>query len=402
MEKVIQGRSLGEEEVKELLALTSDSITGKLLEEYFAYTKSRKPKYCPQDYFVLPAGKLYNKSAESTTLGRYIFNLLILTETLGPIIGYQNKAFGKNINGFVSSIVKLFTEDKITSQEMNEFLDKINWIGFYLGKFMNASLSAEFVMTNPKISKRKEELLKQNDTAIKNGDSVVTAKIEEELLGIAKEEFKDSPEMQIYNSGCRGSFGNNYKCTSIMRGIVKDFVTGETYVSTSNLDEGIKPEEFKYYCDLSIAGTYGKAIETQDGGYQNKIMCTSFQSSVLDDEGSDCGSKLFYNAELTEKNYNKFIYRYIKDPNTNQLVELNDDNKSKYIGKIVKMRSPMYCKGDKICNKCAGNYYYKMGSKNVGLLTTEIGGIILNKSMKSFHDSTVHLTKINIDDYISG
>ena len=82
---------------------------------------------------------------------------------------------------------------------------------------MNASLSAEFVMTNPKISKRKEELLKQNDTAIKNGDSVVTAKIEEELLGMAKEEFKDAPAMQIYNSGCRGSFGNNYKCTSVMR-----------------------------------------------------------------------------------------------------------------------------------------------------------------------------------------
>lgn len=137
-------------------------------------------------------------------------------------------------------------------------------------------------------------------------------------------------------------------------------------------------------------------------GYQNKIMCTSFQSSVLDDEGSDCGSKLFYNVELTEKNYNKFIYRYIKDPNSNQLVELNDENKSKYIGKVVQMRSPMYCKGDKICNKCAGNYYYKMGSKNVGLLTIEIGGIILNKSMKSFHDSTVHLAKINIDDYISG
>ena len=57
--------------------------------------------------------------------------------------------------------------------------------------------------------------------------------------------------MQIYNSGCRGSFGNNYKCTSVMRGIVKDFVTNETYVSTSNLDEGIKPEEFKYYCDMS-------------------------------------------------------------------------------------------------------------------------------------------------------
>jgi hypothetical protein len=153
---------------------------------------------------------------------------------------------------------------------------------------------------------------------------------------------------------------------------------------------------------MSIAGTFGKAVETQDGGYQNKIMCTSFQTSVLDDEGSDCGSKLFYEFVLDEKHFDKFMYRYVKDPSTNQLVELNEDTKSKFINKVVKMRSPMYCKGDKICNKCAGNYYYKMGSKNIGLLTTEIGGIILNKSMKAFHDSTVHLAKINIDDYISG
>jgi hypothetical protein len=402
MEKVIKGRSLGEEEIKLLLQLTSDDVNGPLLEDFFAFTKNKKPKFCPQDYFVLPAEKLYNKKAEPTTVGRYIFNLLILSENIGKLIGYQNKAFGKNINGLLGEIIDKFTEDKLDMQEVRDFLDKVNWFGFYCGKFINSSLSADFIITNPKVEKRKKELIKENDTAIKNGDLVVTSKIENELLNIAKEEYKDSPAMQIYDSGCRGSFDNNYKNTSIMRGAVKDFVTNESYISTSNLDEGIKPEEFKYYCDMSISGTYNKAVETQKGGYQNKIMTTSFQSSVLDEENSDCGTKLFYEFVLTEDIFNKFKFRYIKDPTTGQLVELNNENKSKYINKLVKMRSPLFCKGDKICNKCAGNYYYKMGSKNIGLLTTEIGGIILNSSMKAFHDSTVHLKKINIDDYISG
>lgn len=52
-------------------------------------------------------------------------------------------------------------------------------------------------------------------------------------------------------------------------GAIKDFVTGETYISTTNLDEGITPDEFKYYCDMSIAGTHGRAIETQD-----KLNCS--------------------------------------------------------------------------------------------------------------------------------
>lgn len=260
MEKVIQGRSLGEEEIKEILALKPDDINGPMLEEWFAFTKSKKPKYCPQDYFVLPAGKLYNKTAEATNVGRYIVNLLILTPAIGELIGYQNSAFGKSTNKLISKIINYFSNNKLPSEEVKDFMDKLNWISFYIGKFINASITAEFVMTNPKISKRKNELLKEHDTAIKNGDTVVTAKIEDELLGIAKEEFKDSPAMQIYDSGCRGSFDNNYKCTSVMRGAVKDFVTGETYISTTNLDEGIKPDEFKYYCDMSISGTYGKVL----------------------------------------------------------------------------------------------------------------------------------------------
>jgi len=264
MEKVIQGRTLSEAEVKELLALTTDDVTGTLLEDYFAYTKNKKPKYSPQDIFILPAGSLYNEKAESTTVGRYIFNLLILDEKLGKLVKYQNKPFGKKVNGFLNDITKLYSENKLTNEETFKLFDKLNWLGFYSASFMNASLNMDFVMTNPKVSKRKKELLKENDKAIKNGDAVVTAKIENELMDIAKAEFKDSPAMQIYDSGCRGSFGNNYKCTSVMRGIVKDFVTGQTYVSTTNLDEGIKPDEFKYYCDMSIAGTYGKAIETQD------------------------------------------------------------------------------------------------------------------------------------------
>lgn len=217
MEKIIKGRSLGDEEVKELLALKSEDVDGKLLESYFAYTKNKKPKYSPQDYFVLPANKLYNKTAEATTVGRYIFNLLIMTNAIGELFGYQNKAFGKNINKFLNEIAKYFNEGKLDSQEKNDILDKMNWFGFYTAKFMNASLNMDFVMTNPKITKRKAELLKENETAIKNGDAVVAAKIENELLDIAKEEYKESPAMQIYDSGCRGSFSNNYKCTSVMR-----------------------------------------------------------------------------------------------------------------------------------------------------------------------------------------
>lgn len=375
MQEAIKGRSLGSQEIKELLDITSKSINKGFLLKNFAFTKNSKPKFSPQDYFVLPANTLYNTKAETTTVGRFIFNKFILDEKLGKEIGYINKPMDDGALGDLQNkVAKLFLVDKIDSNDIRDFLDKLNWLGFSIAKYMNASLSADFVITNPKIADQKQKLFSKNEKEIENGNMKVVADIEKELLQDAKEIYKNEPAMQIYNSGCRGSFNNNYKNTSIVRGVVKDFVDpSKSYVSKSNLDEGIKPEEFKAYCDMSIAGSFGRAVETQDGGYQNKIMCTSFQSSTLDKKGSDCGTKLFYEFELTDKNYNLYQYRIIKDPTTGKLIELNDDNKDKYIGKFVKMRSPLYCKGDKICNMCAGNYFYKMKIENIGLLTNTIG-----------------------------
>lgn len=129
-------------------------------------------------------------------------------------------------------------------------------------------------------------------------------------------------------------------------------------------------------------------------------MSMSFQSVVIDKKDSDCGTKIFNKILLTDSNYDLFRYRFIKDPTTGRLIEINEDNKDKFVGKVVEMRSPLYCKGDKICNHCIGNFFYKLGIDNVGLTTNSIGGTLLNKSMKAFHDSTVHTKKIEIENYI--
>lgn len=397
----IKGKNLSNDEMNELFRET-DYIDLNKLKKFFAFTKNNKPKYSPQDYFVLPANKLFNDKAESTTVGRYIFNRFILTDITGPLIKYMNYPMDSGkIEKLEDKMSQLFLEDKISSQEIFDFFDKLNWLGFSIGYFMNASLSTDFVITNPKIQTRKKDLLKQNAKEIENANSKVVADIEGELIGMAKDIYKDHPSMQIYDSGCRGSFGNNYKNTSIMRGIVKDFVDpSKSYVSTTSLDEGITPDDFKYYCDMSIAGTYGKAIETQTGGYDNKVMAMSFQSVTVDKKDTDCGTKKFFKVLLTDSNYKLFRYRFIKNPENGRLIELNDENKGKFIGKYVEMRSPLYCKNDKLCNACAGNYFYKLGIENIGLTTNSIGGTLLNKSMKAFHDSTVHLKTIDFEEYI--
>ena len=73
------------------------------------------------------------------------------------------------------------------------------------------------------------------------------------------------------------------------------------------------------------------------------------------------------------------------------------DNCDKYIGKKVKMRFSIFCKSKTgICNKCAGNFFYRRGGgRNVGLAVVQTASVLKLRNMKGFHDSTIKTTEID-------
>ena len=120
----------------------------------------------------------------------------------------------------------------------------------------------------------------------------------------------------------------------------------------------------------------------------------AYQDLILDEPGTDCGTDRYIEDTITPKNVNRYIYNNIIMPN-GKLVELNSQNMERFMGKKVKMRMAYLCPHEKPCNACAGNFYYKLGIKNVGLTLMQVFSIYKNKSMKAFHDSTVQLTEID-------
>jgi hypothetical protein len=87
------------------------------------------------------------------------------------------------------------------------------------------------------------------------------------------------------------------------------------------------------------------------------------------------------------------MYSYISEGS--RLIELTSQNKDKYIGKTVKFRYSSLCENEHICNKCAGNLYYRLGIKNVGSTMPQIGSTLKNIAMKAFHDSVPVLTEMD-------
>ena len=120
------------------------------------------------------------------------------------------------------------------------------------------------------------------------------------------------------------------------------------------------------------------------------------QTEVLGPNGSDCGTKKGLTVTIPAK-IEDYLYRYIIEDG--ELICLTPDIIKKYVGKTVKMRSPMYCVAkDCICSKCAGEDFYKLGKTAIGLTATKVATTCSRMNMKKFHENLVKTRTIELDD----
>ena len=140
-----------------------------------------------------------------------------------------------------------------------------------------------------------------------------------------------------------------------------------------------------------------KAVGTQVSGYLAKELSSAMQTEVLGEAGSDCGTTKCLIIKIPSAKTDDYLYRYIYV--NNKLVCLTPDIINNYIGKEVKMRSPMYCTAkDCICSKCAGEDFYKLGKKAIGLTATKVATTCTNLNMKKFHENLIKTREIELDD----
>jgi hypothetical protein len=401
IEKVAKPVQISEENKSFLLSLGEEDVTLSMLEKMFANKHNTPAMFKTDDYFTLPKGRLHNDTSITTTAGRYIFNLLVLSPKIITLVGYQNQAMDDGAVGSLENrLSEYLIEDKITVPEFVDYLDKLQWLGFITAKFLNASLTYNFLALPPETEALKKQLLEKYKKELEAGDLITVNKIEKLLIEDAKQRVKDIPDYQIYASGGRGSFGNNYKNTSIMRGAIKNLANPDkVHVSKDSLVEGIPANEIEYYADLITQASYQRAVGTREGGYESKKLSAAFQNIVLDKEGTDCGTGKTMKQLVTKGNSNMFMYRYVREK-SGGLTLLTSDNIAQYYNKVVDVRSPLYCTGKQYCSKCAGELYYRLGIKNVGIVTNRIGTSLLNASLKAFHDMSLKVVNLDIDKYI--
>jgi hypothetical protein len=413
-------------------SLKGGDITLDFLHDMFSINEKGQRKLEPNTKVVLDEKKLREHNSEilqfkdietlfgkETTVGRIILNLCLynLKDTKYKDVKLQSDPYEvevrnlftyKNITLNANAMDVIYKElsekivnGLISNQVTEQFIDNENWIGFILVPYLNPSMDIKTINAGPEIRKIKNDVLEEHKDIIINNDvksfnGVIESKVLKEAARIL--DAQGSTGKIIYDSGVNGTFNNNYKLTALFRGVVPKSDDPTQYkIGLSSLTDGVRKDEIALAGDIAVQGSIGRAISTRQGGYLVKQFNSAFQSLVVDAPGSDCKTPRTLQITLSDKDFGQYEYRYIVD--SGKLVQLTKENKSKYVGKPLRLRTPFYCQSTKMCNKCVGDMLYKLGIKNIGLTTAQIGSALMNAALKAFHSLAVKTATYNIEDF---
>lgn len=333
-----------------------------------------------------------NRASFTTTVGLWIFNRMFI-EPLSDILGYINTSIDKDkYEDINQSLSYALLEDKISIQQLKNFIIQSQIIMSCCSALAPAHTEAIFAMEED-ISKHKRELEKKYHKELESGDLVTMKKMEKELIDYAKDILDGDESRDMYDSGARSSYNNNFKNMYIMRSGIKQ-TDNSVKIVTSSYMEGVNPKDFAVVGDGSVGGPYNKAIGPSKGGHlEHLLMNSTAHLRVIDN--TDCGTKNYYSIILTKKNAKDWYYSNMVNSN-GSLVELTPSNVDKYIGKKVQFRFSAMCnrKDGTICNACAGNLFKRIGINNIGITTMIMGSSIKNSSIKKFHDTNIKLYEL--------
>lgn len=400
-------RILLENELKEkLLKLKPEEIDILLMSKLFGSTFSMETKKMSDPIIprnrkmVLKAGEYINKKDIVTTPGIFMYNKLLIEGKMDNIIpeGFYNPPVidKKAHNNLLKYLFPAVKDGVMSIETLQKFLKDMEFWGLKPLTIFSPSFTKNVATSNPTIMKEKKKLL---DEAKKKNNGKIPLKqmidIEDHLIKRNKELIKDDPGMTLYDSGSRGSFDNDFKNCNIMVGPVLNPATNEYDLMESNYIDGIAKKDLAVAGNLVVNAGFPKAVGTQVGGYYTKQFYAAFQSIMVDKAGTDCGTKGYLVDILDKNTYNDFLYSYIIE--NGKTILLDESNINKYMGKVLKRRSPLFCISDKFCNKCMGERFNYFDLYNAGSTTVKIPNGLMNKNMKRFHVAKVVLDEVDPD-----
>ena len=208
--------------LQKILSTDISNIGKAFIEDMFAAYHDRETnKYHPAPFDPTTPIKLNSslykwcKNEIVTDLGTLVFNRYLLEKyNLIEHTGYWNEIIdNKGLEKLNTTINNLCLTDKITTDDLANYIDARDRLGFWCASFLGCSITPGLIQPMNDVQKRKSELFKQYQEELNSDNPVIQIKranaIENELLDMVKAHMKEDPGWDMYASGVN-NFSNNY------------------------------------------------------------------------------------------------------------------------------------------------------------------------------------------------
>ena len=354
-------------------------------------------RYNVIDRVKLRAGEYINKTDIETTLGKIVFNKVCIEPFLKDVItnGYWNTPLDKKgVSALYSEVASALKYGKITTDVVWKWEKAIEFYSLKAAPIYNPSYTSTILMP-------KKEIIEERDAFFEKHPNASTSELfnlEKKLTSMAEKSLADDPAIGLYKSGARGTLSDQYKNISTMIGPVYNPATGQMDAIKSNFIEGFDKADLPKAGNMIISAQFPKSNATADAGYKTKQFYASFQSVRVDKDGTDCHTKSYLKILITADNWKKYEFQNIMV--NDKPVTLTEDNKDSFIGKVVKLRSPMCCTSDVVCSVCAGRLPYIQGLEYIGVTFANVPNAFVNAGMKKFHTTALDMDVVDPNNLI--
>lgn len=407
--------------VRETDASKAKLYPGKLVQEPFGFfyiddenkpvkiqtnQKTSEPLFGKNDPVTITKDWIpsLQETSLETTIGRLLVNLFIV-EAFGSKVAYMNDKFGpSDVEGKIAPLVKSTPPEGSERDPKVFYVDE--YVKFCEGVSFLENLSAIFshsvsrvgVLPAPGRREFKQELLKKYEGKLT--DPVEMSKFEEELGQYDNNYLKQDP---AYGTFMKGKTAKSRSKLFMSQGGEANNFTGSMEVTPiiPALEDGIALDDkgFTASSNMIRFGSFARGAETVNGGVVAKGLNNAADNWVVVD--GDCGSKLgITRVYIGSETYRLIGRTAIID---GKLVEIPDqETASKFDGKSVILRSPLYCKMEstRTCSKCAGPEL-SIFKKGVTIPLGEVSSGILSDSLKMMHDSSLTTTVMDLKSVLS-
>jgi hypothetical protein len=351
------------------------------------------------------------KQPTETCIGNLLVNAITVLECFGSKFPFQTGSL--SMGNFESLIVEKLKDTPKTETErsaeyfyVDEYVKFINAMSYIrdFSHIVSISATRKNIRKPDGIEAFKKQLLVKYDGKLTN--PVELSKFEGELKAFDDAYMADDPSNnkfvkgKIKNIARKKLFLTLGQGLSFNEGGVQNPIVG-------SLSEGwsTDPKDITAMVNDARMASYYRGSETVKGGVSAKTLLRAANNFKIwkDRSGSptDCGSKLGLKRFYTSGNISQLPGKTLLLGPSSKLIE-NDQEAGPYLGKILNVRSPMYCtlSGDVICEVCAGK---KLSTLPTGLSIplTEISAIIMTSSMKRMHGVVLSTAKITLEDHFS-